>query len=129
MQQHACNRTRDAAQVQEPEQPLTPKTTRITVETETLIVIRRAKTVSAWCPGCRAEVDVVALKNDSLAEPALAAQIREWLDRHKLHVCGIADGPAQICLTSLFRCFELEAAERFFRSQEISLDQSRRKQK
>ena len=129
MQQHARNRTRDAAQVHEPEQPLTPKTTRITVETETLLVIRHAKTVSAWCPGCRAEVDAVALKNDSLAEPALAAQIQEWLDTGKLHVCRIADGPAQICLTSLFRCFELEAAQRFFRSKEISPDRSRRKQK
>gem|GEM_PF-1433383 len=106
-----------------------PKTTRITVETETLLVIRRAKTVSAWCHGCRAEVNVVALENDSFAELAVAAQIQEWLDTGKLHVCRIADGPTQICLTSLFRCFELEAAQRFFRSQEISQDQSRRKQK
>lgn len=84
------------------------RTTRITVETETLLVIRRAKAVLARCPGCRAEVDVITLDNDTLAEPVTAAQIQEWLGTSKLHLWRTADGPTQICLTSLFRCFELE---------------------
>jgi hypothetical protein len=104
------------------------RTTRITVETETLLVIRRAKAVLAWCPGCRAEVDVITLDNDILAEPVTAAQIQEWLGTSKLHFWRTADGPTQICLTSLFRCFELEEVQGFRRSIQNPLHQSRRKQ-
>ncbi len=105
---------------------MTAKTTRITIECQTLLVIRRAKAVLAWCPGCDAEVEVIAL--DSLAEPVTAAQIQEWHGSGKLHFWQTANGPTQICLTSLFRCFELEQAQKLFRSNEIPLNQSRRKQ-
>lgn len=107
---------------------MTAKTTRITFETQTLLVVRRAKAVLAWCPGCRAEVDVITLDRDSLAEPVTAAQIREWRGTSALHFWQVADGPTQICLPSLFRCFELEQVQKLFRSNEIALDQSRRKQ-
>jgi hypothetical protein len=63
----------DATEVNEMAQAATAKTTRITVETENLMVIRRAKADLAWCPECRAEVDVITLDNDSLAEPVTAS--------------------------------------------------------
>ena len=44
------------------------RTTRITVETESLMVVRRAKAVVAWCPDCHAEVDVITLSQDSFSE-------------------------------------------------------------
>ena len=110
------------------EQAVTAKTTRITVETETLLVIRGAKAFLAWCPSCRAEVDVIALGNDSLAGSITAAQIQEWLGTSGLHFWQTANGPAQICLPSLFQCFELEEVQRFWRSDENPIDQSRRKQ-
>jgi hypothetical protein len=110
------------------EQAATPKTTRITIETRTRLVIRRAKAVLAWCPSCRAEVDVITLENDSLPEPVTAAQIQEWLATSNLHFWRTANGPAQICLPSLFRCFELEELQSLFRSIEIPLDQSGRKE-
>lgn len=105
-----------------------PKTTRIAFETETLLVIRRAKAVSDWCPGCHAEVDVIMLDSDGLAQLAIPAQFQEWLGTSKLHSWQTANGLTQICMTSLFRCFELEATQRLCRSNEIPLNQSRRKQ-
>ena len=105
------------------EQAVTAKITRITVETETLLVLRRARAVLAWCPCCRAEVDVITLDNESLAEPVTAAQVQGWLATSKLHFWRTANGPAQICLPSLFRCFELEELQSLFRSNEIPLDQ------
>ena len=54
------------------------KTTRITVETETLIIVHRAKATSDWCPDCCAHVDVITLDSDSLIELATKAQIHEW---------------------------------------------------
>lgn len=109
------------------EQAVMAKTTRITVETEMLLIIRRAKAVSGWCPGCRAEVDVIAL-DDNLPEPVTAAQIQEWLGTSELHFWQTADGPTQICLPSLFQCFELQAVKQSCRTNMNPLDQSRSKQ-
>jgi hypothetical protein len=106
---------------------VTGTTTRITVETETQLVIRRAKAILDWCPYCRAEVDVIALEEDSLAESVTGAQVQKWVATSNLHFWRAAGGPAQICLPSLFRCFELEQVQRLFRSHENSQDQSRRK--
>jgi hypothetical protein len=86
------------------ERAVVAKTTRITVETETLIIVRRAKAILAWCPDCRAEVDVITLDHDSLIESATAAQIHEWQRTGKLHLWQPAHGLARICVTSLLQC-------------------------
>jgi hypothetical protein len=104
-----------------------PKATRITLETETMLVIQSAKAVSEWCPGCHAEVDVITL-DSGLTERGIAAQIQEWLGTGKLHLWHTTNRTTQICLTSLFRCFELDQIQRIFRSNEIPLNPSRRRQ-
>lgn len=84
------------------------KTTKITVETESLTIIRRGKVFMAWCPDCQAEVEVITLANHGTGEGILAAQLDRWLAAAKLHVWAPASGPIQICLTSLLHCFEPE---------------------
>ena len=80
------------------------RTTRITVETDSFLVIRRAKAALAWCPDCCAEVDVITLTADSFAEPATATQVQQWLSTGKLHLWHTAEGTVQICVTSLLLC-------------------------
>ena len=99
------------------------------METESLVVIRRAKAVLDWCPECLANVETITLDASSLAEPATAAQIREWLATGKLHLWQTADGLARICVTSLLQCFELDEVRWFSQSNENTQVQSRRKQK
>ena len=86
------------------------KAVRITVETETLMVVRRARVTRAWCPGCGSEVDVITLENRSLDEHVTAAQFDEWLGTGRLHLLQAAEPasgtPTQICVSSLLRCFE-----------------------
>jgi len=96
------------------------KTTRITVETDTLTVVRRARMATAWCPNCRAEVEMIRLDADSFNEPATAAQIRAWLATGKLHLWWATEGPAQFCLTSLLSCFETDS----FRTMEIEKEKT-----
>ncbi len=79
------------------------RTTRITIETESLMVVRRAKAVVAWCPDCHAEVDMITLSQDSFSEPATAAQMQRWLGTGKLHLWQSAGGTVQICVTSLLQ--------------------------
>lgn len=101
--------------------------TKITVETETLTVIRRAKAAMGWCPDCRAEVEVIASDDESLADPATVAQLQQWLGTGKLHLWQTAHGPAQLCIQSLLRCLEWEEARRFRPPNENPPDPSRRR--
>jgi hypothetical protein len=99
------------------------------VETESLVVIRRAKAVLAWCPVCLANVETITLDADSFAQPTTAAQIQEWLATDKLHLWQPGSGSTQICVKSLLQCFELDEARRFSQWNENAQVQSRRKQK
>jgi hypothetical protein len=80
------------------------RTTRITVETESLMVVRRAKAVVAWCPDCHAEVDVITLSQDSFSEPTTAAHVQRWLGTGSLHLWQSAEGAVQMCVRSLLQC-------------------------
>ncbi len=89
------------------------RTARITVETDTIIVVRRASKAPACCPVCQAQVDVITLDNAGPAEAGAAAQIQRWLDSGKLHLWQESNGPTQICLPSLLRCLELDEVPKF----------------
>jgi hypothetical protein len=89
------------------------KTTKITIETESLLVIRKGKTVVTWCPACCAEVEAMTVEGDSLGEEIPSALLREWLAIGKLHFWRPDGGPTQICLQSLLQCFASEDARSF----------------
>ena len=88
------------------------KTTRITIETESLLIVRRGKTIVTWCPVCCAEAEAMTLEADSLGEDLPSAHLRDWLVAGKLHLWSLDGGLDWICLTSLLRCFESEDARR-----------------
>ena len=88
------------------------KTTKIKIETESLLVIRRKKTIVTWCPVCNAEVEAMTLEGDDPGEDIPSALLRDWLAAGKLHFWSPDGGPAQICLPSLLQCFESEDVRR-----------------
>lgn len=88
------------------ERVMVVRTARVTVETDTVVVVRNARTAPAWCPDCQTEVDVITLDDVTLAEKGAAAQMHEWRNTGKLHSWQLTDGRAQICLPSLLQCFE-----------------------
>jgi hypothetical protein len=88
------------------------KTTRITIETESLLVVHRGKTMVTWCPACCAEVEAMMLEGDCLGEDIPSALVRGWLAAGKLHFWSTDSGSTQICLKSLVQCFESEDALR-----------------
>ena len=90
------------------------RTTRITVETETVTLVRRAKVAVGWCPECHAEADVITLDEQSLADEETATQIQQWIATGNLHMCR-AQGRVQLCVQSLLRFFEMEEGRRFGR--------------
>jgi len=88
------------------------KTTRITIETESLLVVHRAKTIVAWCPVCCVDVDAITLEGNGLGEDLPSTLLAEWLATGKLHSWSPEGCPAQICLASLLQCFESGSARR-----------------
>ena len=88
------------------------KTTRITIETDSLLVVYRGRTFVTWCPVCCAEAEAMTLEGDSIGEDIPSALLRDWLAAGKLHLLSPSTGPAQICLKSLLQCFESADAGR-----------------
>ncbi len=82
------------------------RTTRITVETETITIVRRARVDLGWCPHCGCEADVICVGESGLIDPATAVQIDRWRRTNQLHLWQSSDGPMQICVKSLMRCIE-----------------------
>jgi hypothetical protein len=85
------------------------KTTKITIETESLLFVRRGKTIVTWCSACCADVEVMMLEGESLGEDIPSTYFKDWLRTGKLHLWSPAEGPAQVCLPSLMQCFEAAA--------------------
>ena len=85
------------------------KTTKITVETETLTIVRRAQLASAWCPKCCAEGRVITLDAKSLKDPGNAAEIERWRRTGKLHLWRQA-GSTLLCVKSIRECFDCKQA-------------------
>ena len=86
---------------------MTAKTMRITVEKETIMLVRHARAEQAWCPICGKHVDVVTLAKEALAEFLASKDVQQWIAAGRLHVSREPDGPSHFCLASLLQCFEL----------------------
>jgi hypothetical protein len=82
------------------------RTTRITVERDTTMVIRRAGSERSWCALCATEVDVVSLYGEVLTEILAQGIAHGWIAAGQLHVIDRPSEPTRICLASLLRCFE-----------------------
>jgi hypothetical protein len=77
------------------------KQTNITIETDSLLILRGRNSSRAWCPQCAAEADMIALENVGVISNLDRAAVEEWLNSGELHRAKSANGSALICLNSL----------------------------
>jgi hypothetical protein len=77
------------------------KQTRITIETDSLLILRGRNTSRAWCPLCAAEGEMIALDNLGILSNLDRPALEEWLNSGELHRSQAADGSELICLNSL----------------------------
>jgi hypothetical protein len=77
------------------------KLTKITIESDSLLILRGRSSARAWCRQCGVEAEMIALENvgvvSNLDRPALEA----WLNSGELHRSQADDGSALVCLNSL----------------------------
>ena len=77
------------------------KYTKITIETDSLLILRARNSRWAWCPQCAAETDVIALEGLGVITNVQRAALQEWLNSGELHRSQTVDGSELICLNSL----------------------------
>lgn len=77
------------------------KQTKITIETESLLILQGRNSSRAWCPRCAAEVEMIALENTGVISNLDRRAIEEWLNSGELHRTQTPDGSELICLNSL----------------------------
>jgi hypothetical protein len=77
------------------------KQTRITIETGSLLLLRGRSSMSAWCPRCAAEVEMVALENACVVSNLEPPALEKWLNTGELHQLQSGNGATLTCLNSL----------------------------
>jgi len=77
------------------------KETKITIETDSLLILQGRSSVRAWCPHCGTEGEMIALEDTGVISNLERAALAEWLNSSKLHRLPGANGSTLICLNSL----------------------------
>jgi hypothetical protein len=79
------------------------KRIRITIETEQVLIIRRHRTLRAWCPDCGEVVEVVDLVQAEALRGMAKPRVRNDDEATKWHRLEGEDGTSLICLESVLR--------------------------
>ena len=77
------------------------KQTTITIESDSLLILRGQNSMRAWCPRCAAEVDTIAMEDTGVVSNLDQPALEGWLNSGKLHRLQAADGSELTCLSSL----------------------------
>jgi hypothetical protein len=77
------------------------RTTTITIETSSLMVLRAGGSMRTWCPQCAAEAEMVSLRSFGVISNLDRSAVEEWLNSGHIHRNEAADGSATVCLNSL----------------------------
>jgi hypothetical protein len=75
--------------------------TKITIETESLLILRGRNFRRTWCPQCAAEGEVIALEEVGIISNLDRSAFEEWVNSGELHCSETPNGTTLICLNSL----------------------------
>jgi hypothetical protein len=77
------------------------KRTILTIETESLLVVRGSSVPRSWCAQCAADAEMIGLMNLRVLTNLDLPAIEEWLSSGDLHRSVALDGSPVVCLNSL----------------------------
>ena len=77
------------------------KQTKITIETDSIMLLRGRNATRAHCPLCNAESEMIVLGNLQVVSNLDGPGLEEWMNSGELHRLRGDDGSALICLNSL----------------------------
>ena len=79
------------------------KRTMITIETDSLLVMRGTVSLRGWCPECAAEGEVIPFDGIGVISNLTPSEVQAWLECEAIHRFQAPDGTRLICLTSLLK--------------------------
>ena len=79
------------------------KQTKITIETESLLILRGRTSLRAWCKQCGGETEVIPLEGVGVMSNLSAPDVEAWIESDDLHRSQAPDGGTLICLNSLLK--------------------------
>lgn len=79
------------------------KQVNITIETDSLLVLRGRIPLRAWCPECGAEAEMIPLDDLGVVSNLPLVDVRAWLESESLHHTTAANGAPMICLNSMLK--------------------------
>jgi len=77
------------------------KSTRITIETESLLVFQGRASNRSWCEQCAGEVETIALESTAVLSNLSPREFGDWINKLDLHRLRTPGGAELICLNSL----------------------------
>lgn len=77
------------------------KQTRITIQTDSLLLFQGRNSPRIHCPECNTESNMVALQNLQVISNLDRADLDDWINSGELHRVQVNDGSFLICLNSL----------------------------
>jgi hypothetical protein len=94
----------NSGEPRETTRPMTAhKKTRITVESEQVLIIRRRGSRRRWCWECGREVDAVDVAQAGNPTRAHPLQLRDRAHNEGWHLIETAEGPLLVCVESLLK--------------------------
>jgi hypothetical protein len=79
------------------------KQTKITIETDSLLVLRGRNSLRAWCRRCAAEGEMIPVEGVGVISNLEPRAVEAWLESEEIHRSQTADGAPLICLNSLLK--------------------------
>lgn len=80
-----------------------PRQTTVTIESESLLILRGRTRLLAWCPQCGAKEEMIALDDVGVISNLPIAEVQAWMESEDLHHTAGADGAPMICLNSMLK--------------------------
>jgi hypothetical protein len=77
--------------------------TKITIESESLLVLRGRSSQRAWCPECGAEGEMIRLDELGVISNLAPPEVEAWIQSEDLHHLRATDGAHLICLNSMLK--------------------------
>jgi len=79
------------------------KETKITIETDSLLILRGRTSLRAWCPVCGCEVEMILVDGVGVISNLAPPEVEAWIQSEDLHHTTAADGAHMICLNSMLK--------------------------
>ena len=82
------------------------KQTKITIETDSLLILRGRTPLRSWCQQCSGETEMIPLEGVGVISNLAPAQVEEWMESQNLHRSQAPNGETLICLNSMLKCIQ-----------------------